>query len=54
MKEFLEERGWVYGRTRYSGWLWAHRNLPRGVYFVLEAAFEVEKQERVSARGKSE
>jgi len=49
MKEFLEERGWVYGRTRYSGWLWAHRNA-KGCYFTEAAAVEIERQERVSER----
>ena len=52
MEEFLKARGWESGRIRSDERvLWAHRNLPRGVYFTLEAAFEIEKQERVSERG---
>lgn len=50
MEEFLRSRGWEYGLTRQHGWRWAHRNLPRGIYFSVEAAVEIERVERISER----
>jgi hypothetical protein len=50
MTEYLKARGWEYGQALH-GWRWAHRNIVRGVYWTLEAAFEIETVERVSMRG---
>ena len=48
-EEFLKERGWEYGRTR-DGWFWAHPVTGPGFYFTLEAAYEIEVNERLSER----